>query len=507
MFVRVLSFALEGIEAVPVTVEVDVSNGIPAFDIVGLPDAAVRESRERVRAAVRNAGWQFPAQRITVNLAPAYTRKVGAGLDLAIALGVLAGTGQLNAAWLGGYAVAGELALDGSLRPVQGALAIALGARTLGCEALVLPPGSAAEAALAGDRVLEASHLNKVVKHLSGLICLEPLAPPSDVQDELPPGPDLADVRGQLVARRALEVAAAGGHNLLLVGPPGAGKSLLARCLPGILPAMSREEAMEASRIQSVAGLLSHGRLLERRPYRAPHHCASRASMLGGGSPLRPGEITLSHRGVLFLDELPEFRREVLEGLRQPLEEGWVTLSRASGTVSFPARPTLMAACNPCPCGFAGDPTRACTCPPGAVSQYRARLSGPLLDRFDLQVFLSPVPFEELAAPQAGVHPESSATVRLRVEAARQRQRRRFAGSPCTCNAELTPPEVRRYCRLPQGGQALMRQAMERLGLSMRGYDRVLRVARTIADLAGVEQAELAHLAEALQYRALTLPG
>lgn len=503
MFVRILSFAIQGIEAVPVMVEVDVSPGIPCFEVVGLPDPAVRESRERVRAAIRNGGWHFPPQRITVNLAPAHTRKGGAGFDLAIALGVLAASGSFGPGALLGLAVAGELALDGSLRPVRGALAMGLAARAEGCCALVVPAQSAPEGAQAGGAVLGAATLGAVVEHLSGAAPLTPFQPAPPLCADPAPVPDLTDVRGQAVARRALEVAAAGGHNLIMVGPPGAGKSLLARCLPGILPLLSDEESLELSRIHSVAGSLPGGRLLQVRPYRAPHHSASRSALLGGGSPLRPGEITLAHRGVLFLDELPEFSREVLEGLRTPLEEGRVWLSRANSGAIFPAQPMLVAAANPCPCGYFGDATRPCTCAPAAVTAYRTRLSGPLLDRFDLQVHLGPVPYDEFAAAGDGRPGETSAAVRRRVEGARAIQTRRFTGTQATCNAHMDAGHCRRHCALPQGGGALMRQAMERLGLSLRGHDRVLKMARTAADLAGSERIELAHLAEAIAYRSL----
>lgn len=504
MYVRTLSFALEGIEAVPVQVEVDVSPGIPTFDIVGLPDAAVRESRERVRAAVRNGGWGFPTQRITVNLAPAYTRKGGAGFDLAIALGILAAVGVVPADALRKVAVAGELALDGSLRPVRGALAMAVAAPFVGSPTLILPAESAAEAALAGADARPAGSLKDVVNHLTGRCPLQPAVPPEEGEvAEAKPLPDLAEVYGQSIARRALEVAAAGGHNLLLVGPPGAGKSLLARCLPGILPPLSHAESLEVSRIHSVAGQLPGGRLLRQRPYRAPHHCASRSAILGGGSPLRPGEITLAHHGVLFLDELPEFNRQVLEGLRQPLEEGQVQLSRVHGSLTFPARPMLVAAANPCPCGHLGDPSRECTCSPVAISLYRSRISGPLLDRFDMQLFLSPVPYEEVAGAACRGRAESSAEVRARVEQARRVQEERLRGSGAACNAHMSPAQTRRFCRIPPEGQRLMRQAMNRMGLTLRGHDRVLRVARTIADLDGKEEIETAHLAEALQYRCM----
>jgi magnesium chelatase family protein len=501
MFVRVLSFALEGVDAVPVQVEVDVNNGIPAFAIVGLPDAAVRESTERVRAAIKNGGWAFPPQRITVNLAPAYTRKGGAGFDLAIALGVLAACGQVPGRTLEKVAVAGELALDGTLRPVRGALAMALEAQRAGCESFIVPDGSGSEAALAGGRVLIASHLSEVIGHLTGgapLVRALAGGPGGELES---PEVDLADVKGQVVARRALEVAAAGGHNLLMVGPPGSGKSMLARALPGILPPLDDAEAMEVSRIHSVAGLLAGGRLLRTRPFRSPHHCASRPALLGGGTPLRPGEVTLAHRGVLFLDELPEFGRPVLEGLRQPLEEGRVLLSRAQANAVFPARPMLVAAANPCPCGYLGDETRPCTCPGATVALYRSRLSGPLLDRFDIQIRLQPVPYEAIAAASGMGGAEPSHVVRRRVMAARARQADRLKGAGISCNALMSPAHLRRHCRLPDGGQDLMRQAVERLGLSLRAHDRLVKTARTIADLAGAEEIELAHLAEALQYR------
>lgn len=502
-FVRLLSFALQGVEAVPVMVEVDVSPGIPCFEVVGLPDAAVRESRERVRTAIRNGGWSFPSQRVTVNLAPAYTRKEGPGFDLAIALGVLAAGGVVPPEGLAQLAVAGELALDGSLRPVRGALAMALAARQERCGALLVPAGSAGEAAQAGGRVWQADHLAQVVEHLCGGRPLERAVTVGDAGQGEPVGADLAEVRGQLIGRRALEVAAAGGHNLLMIGPPGAGKSLLARCLPGILPPLAPDEALEVSRIHSVAGQLPGGRLMRSRPYRSPHHCASRSAMLGGGHPLRPGEITLAHRGVLFLDELPEFGRDVLEGLRQPLEEGRVQLSRAHGFAAFPARPMLLAAANPCPCGYYGDAVRACTCPSAAVTMYRSRLSGPLLDRFDIQVFLAPVSYDDLTAAGDGGVAEPSAAVRRRTEAARAIQAERLRGSGAACNAQLNVSQTRRLCRIPAEGESLMKQAMERLGLSLRAHDRVLRVARTIADLAGSEQIEVPHLAEALQYRSM----
>lgn len=503
MFVRVLSFVIGGIEAVPVMVEVDVSPGIPSFDVVGLPDAAVREARERVRAAIRNGGWQFPPQRITVNLAPGHIRKGGPGFDLAIALCILTASGYCPPGGLQGLAVSGELALDGSLRPVRGALAMALTAKAEGCTALVVPAASGPEAALGGGLVLGASTLAEVVAHLSGRTALPTQAAAPPEAEFALTGPDLAEVKGQVIAKRALEVAAAGGHNLLMMGPPGAGKSLLARCLPSILPTLSNAEALEVSRIHSVAGTLPGGRLLRVRPYRAPHQSATRSALLGGGTPLRPGEITLAHRGVLFLDELPEFGREVIEGLRQPLEEGRVWLSRANGGAVFPAQPMLVAAANPCPCGYFGDSHRACSCAPSVVTLYRSRLSGPLLDRFDLQITLAPVTYDEFAAAVQTGAAESSEAVRLRVERVRLIQAQRLSGSPAVCNAQMSVQQVRLYCALPQGGEVLMRQAMDRLGLSLRGHDRVLKMARTIADLAGADRIAVPHLAEAIQYRSL----
>lgn len=496
MFVRILSFALRGVEALPVAVEVDVSPGIPFFEVVGLPDASVRESRERVRAALKNGGWALPPLRITVNLAPAHLRKAGPGFDLAIALGLLVATGQVPAGLLDGIGVVGELALDGSLRPVEGALVMAWTAQQIGLAGFLVSRHSAAEAAAAGGKVWGASDLGEVVSHLVGTAPLPP-ASPRRAEDTVAVGPDLADVRGQAVGRRALEVSAAGGHNLLMIGPPGAGKSLLARTLPTVLPPLSGAERMEVSRIHSAAGRLPGGGLLSTRPFRSPHHSASRAALLGGGAPCRPGELSLAHRGVLFLDELPEFGRDVLEGLRQPLEEGVVQIARSHGSYLFPARTQLVAAANPCPCGHLGSPLHPCSCPPALAHTYLGRLSGPLLDRFDLQLFLTPVPYADIIGTGSS---ESSVVVAKRVTIARDRQQERLGEGGC--NATMTPAQVRRFCRLPEGGEALLRGAVERLGLSVRAHDRVLKLARTIADLAGSAIA-VEHLAEAIQYRSL----
>jgi magnesium chelatase family protein len=493
---RVPTFALEGVDAREVTVEVDVRRGLPAFAIVGLPDAAVREARERVRAALLNSELDFPLQRMTANLAPAWVRKAGASFDLALAVGVLAASGQVPAEALEGCAVSGELSLGGELRPVRGALAIAIGCRASGIRRLIVPSESAAQAALVeGVEVMAVPSLSRLVDALHGRWTPdEPVQPPPAARTEAEL-PDLADVRGQADARRALEIAAAGGHSLLMIGPPGAGKTMLARRLPGILPPLGHEEALEVTRIEGIAGIGSGGLACD-RPFRAPHHTISAQGLVGGGARPRPGEVTLAHRGVLFLDELAEFSRPAIEALRQPLEQGEVEITRGQVALRFPARVLLVAAANPCPCGYGGE---RCTCGTISRERYRTRLTGPLIDRIDLVCQLAPIQAEAMTAgSKAG---EPSAAVRRRVLAARERQldRRPAAGAPT--NGELDARQTRDVARLERGAARPLTHALAVGLLTGRGHDRVLRVARSIADLAGDEHVRQEHVAEALGYR------
>ena len=490
------TFALEGVESREVTVEVDVRRGLPAFAIVGLPDAAVRESRERVRAALLNSGLDFPQQRLTANLAPAYVRKAGPRFDLALAVAVLAASRQVPTEELGTYAICGELSLSGAVRPVNGALSMALGAKRAGYARLFVPEENGAEAALVeGIEILGVPDLARLVGVLKG----DWLPGPPRAKrpgGEVVRGPDIADVRGQADGKRALEIAAAGGHNLLMIGPPGAGKTFLARCLPGILPPPTFHEAIEITQVQSVVGM-SDGSLASHRPFRSPHHTISASGLVGGGARPRPGEITLAHHGVLFLDELPEFSRDTLEALRQPLEEGFVTITRGQSTLTFPARAMLVAACNACPCA---RPPADCTCTTPDFARYDRRVSGPLLDRLDLVCRLGPVPPVELVA-EDGRTRQGSAAARARVCTARELQRERLAGTGRTSNAAMDSRLTRRLVPLEPSARRRLLEGHRVLGLTARAHDRVVRVARTIADLEGRERVTAQDLDEALGYR------